>query len=51
MFNGDRLNDEYETHQRRFAHITKDELEILVADAVYIVHVGITESWLKSEMV
>jgi hypothetical protein len=33
MFNGDHLNDEYENHRRRFAHITKDELEILVADA------------------
>ncbi len=33
MFNGDRLNDEYEIHQRRFAHMTKDELEVLVADA------------------
>jgi hypothetical protein len=33
MFNGDRLNDADALHQRRFAHITKDELDILVADA------------------
>jgi hypothetical protein len=30
MFNGDRLNDADALHQRRFAHITKDELDILV---------------------
>jgi len=33
MFIGDRLNDDYESHQRRYAHITKDELDVLVADA------------------
>jgi hypothetical protein len=33
MFNGDRLNDEYEVHQRRFSYKIKDELELLVSEA------------------
>jgi hypothetical protein len=33
MFNGDRLNDDYDIHQRRFALLIKDELELQVADA------------------
>ncbi len=32
MFTGDRLNDEYEMHQRRFAHITKDDIDSLMAN-------------------
>jgi len=33
VFNRDRLNDEYELHQRRVEALTKDELDILVANA------------------
>jgi hypothetical protein len=33
VFNNDRLNDEYDLHQRRFAHMIQDELDFLVADA------------------
>ena len=33
MINGGQLNDDYEIHKRRFDHITKDELEELVAEA------------------
>ena len=33
MFNGDRLNDDYEIHKRRNGYITRDELEYLEADA------------------
>jgi hypothetical protein len=33
MFNGDRLNDDYEIHQRRVDHKRQDELEILVSEA------------------
>jgi hypothetical protein len=33
MFDNYRLNDEYELHQRRFGPLTKDELDIRVADA------------------
>ncbi len=32
MFNGERLNDAYEIHQRRFDHRSQDELEILVSE-------------------
>lgn len=32
MFYHDRLNDDYETHQRNYSYL-KDELDILVADA------------------
>jgi hypothetical protein len=33
VFNRDRLDDEYEQHQHRVAPLTKDELDILVANA------------------
>jgi hypothetical protein len=33
VINRNRLDDEYERHQRRVGHLTKDELDILVADA------------------
>lgn len=33
MFNGDRLNDDYEIHQRRVDLNGQDELEILVSKA------------------
>jgi len=33
MFDNYRLNDEYEFHQRSFSPLTKDELDILVANA------------------
>jgi protein associated with RNAse G/E len=32
MFYRDRLNDEYETHQRHYSYL-KDDLDVLVADA------------------
>lgn len=37
MFNGDQLNDDYEIHKRRFAHMAKDELE-MVASEVRVFH-------------
>jgi hypothetical protein len=33
VFNSDRLNDDYERHQRRFRLLTMDELDVLVVDS------------------
>jgi hypothetical protein len=33
MFYPDRLNDDYEKHQRQIRYLTRDDLDILLADA------------------
>jgi hypothetical protein len=38
VINRDRLNDEYEMHQLRVGHLTKDQLDTLIADAHLVRH-------------